>query len=241
MAERFWEIDFFRGIAVIAMIVFHFLFDLNYFAGYAFELHSGLWWLVGRFSGAGFLLLVGLTLTISYSRAKKEKKWQGLFSKYFFRGLIVFGMGLLVTIATFLFVPEGTIFFGILHLIGASLVLAFPFLEKKYLALFFSAIIFFLGLHLSRFSFDFPWLLWLGFYPKNFYTFDYYPVLPWFGVVLLGVFLGNLLYPSAKPRFSFPDISNYFPINFLCFLGRKSLLAYFLHQLVLIPMVLLFF
>nr|HIK01074.1 DUF1624 domain-containing protein [Candidatus Undinarchaeales archaeon ERR594346 U_76725] len=29
--SRLWEIDALRGIAISAMIIFHFLFDLNYF------------------------------------------------------------------------------------------------------------------------------------------------------------------------------------------------------------------
>ncbi|HAJ33217.1 MAG TPA: hypothetical protein DCK79_07565 [Candidatus Atribacteria bacterium] len=28
------------------------------------------------------------------------------------------------------------------------------------------------------------------------YTVDYFPLLPWVGVVLMGIFFGNLLYPD---------------------------------------------
>jgi len=239
--KRYWEIDFFRGVAIIAMVFFHFLFDLNFFKAYNFDLFSGIFWLIGRFSGFSFLILVGLSLTISYSKSKKSLLGKELFFKYFFRGTRVFSLGLLITMLTLLFVPQGTIVFGILHLIGSSIILAFPFLEKKYFSLFFGAIVFSLGLFLQQFSFSFPWLLWLGFYPAGFYTFDYYPLLPWFGVVLFGVFLGNMLYPQAKPIFLPPDFSKAFPISFLSLLGRHSLLLYFLHQLILIPIVLIFF
>ena len=239
MRQRYWEIDAFRGIAIIAMVVFHFLFDLNYFRGYSFDLYSGVFWAIGRFAGVSFLLLVGIGLAISYWRTKeKETK---LFPKYFFRGAKIFSYGLLITLATFLFVPQGTIVFGILHLIGVSVILAFPFVERKNLALIFGIIFFISGLYLQQFSFDFPWLLWLGFYPKGFYTFDYYPLLPWFGIVLFGVFLGNTIYSKAKQKFKLMDFSRFFPINVLCFLGKHSLPIYLLHQLLLVPTILLFF
>jgi len=235
VTERYWEIDFLRGLAVIAMVFFHFLFDLNFFTKYSFDLYSGLFWGIGRFAGITFLLLVGLSLTISYNRRKQNE--QKLFKRYLFRGARIFFFGLLITAATFIFVPQGTILFGILHLVGASIILAYPFLRKKWLNLFLGSFIFLFGLYLQGFSYDFPWLLWLGFPPANFYTFDYYPLLPWFGVVLIGIFLGNSFYPQGKRKFKFPEFSetNFFKqINFL---GRNSLIIYLLHQPVLIAIV----
>ncbi len=239
MNERFWEIDFLRGIAAIAMIAFHFLFDLNYFKGYSFDLDAGVFWGIGRFAGTMFLLLVGVSLTLSHNKAKKGGKES--FSKYFNRGTRIFSYGLLITLATFMFFPQGTIFFGVLHLIGVSIVLSFPFLERKNSALAFGLIAFAAGIFLYSYTFSFPWLLWLGFFPENLYTFDYYPVLPWFGAVLFGIFLGNTLYPKGTPLLSLPDFSSPFPIRQICFLGRKSLPLYLLHQFALIPLILLFF
>ena len=239
MPERFWEIDFFRGLAVIAMVVFHFLFDLYYFKGYLFNLQSGLLWAIGRFAGISFLLLVGISLTISHYRAKQKN--ENLFFKFLKRGTMIFSFGLLVTIVTFLFAPQGTIFFGILHLIGLSIILAVPFIEKKRAALFFGVMFLFIGLYLQQFYFSFPWLAWLGFYPENIYTFDYYPLLPWFGIVLIGVFVGNVLYPNAKQKFAINAFPLTFPLDLVCFLGKNSLAIYLIHQLFLISAVLLFF
>ena len=41
MTARFWEIDFARGLAVIGMIIFHALWQLNYFGYTTLSLYSG--------------------------------------------------------------------------------------------------------------------------------------------------------------------------------------------------------
>ncbi|NIM47121.1 MAG: DUF1624 domain-containing protein, partial [Candidatus Aenigmarchaeota archaeon] len=90
------------------------------------------------------------------------------YKKYFSRGLKIFGYGILITIITFITFPEAFIIFGILHLIGVSVILGQFFLNFKKLNLFLGLIIIVLGLYLRNFSFDFSWLLWLGFTPKNY-------------------------------------------------------------------------
>ncbi len=66
------------------------------------------------------------------------------------------------------------------------------------------------------------------------YSVDYFPVFPWFGVFLIGIFLGNVLYPKYERRIQIPDLSRFFVVRFFCFLGRHSLTIYLLHQPILI-------
>ena len=63
---------------------------------------------------------------------------------------------------------------------------------------------------------------------------DYYPLFPWFGVALLGIFAGESLYPAGMRRFDLPDWSRVAIVRGLRFLGRHSLLIYVTHQPVLI-------
>jgi uncharacterized membrane protein len=63
---------------------------------------------------------------------------------------------------------------------------------------------------------------------------DYYPLLPWFGVALLGIFAGYSLYPQGQPQFGWPDVSKIPFVQSLRFLGRHSLLIYLIHQPILI-------
>ena len=232
--ERFWEIDFVRGLAIIKMVIFNYSYALAYLGILFFK--EGL-----MFQGAAaavFIFLVGLSLTISYSRVK-QKKSKHIYKKYFSRGLKVFGYGLLITLITFLTFPEATIVFGVLHFIGVSIILGQFFLRYNKLNFFLGILFVLLGLYLQNFTFDTPWFLWLGLIPENFVTFDYFPIFPWFGVTLLGIYFGNLFYENGKRQFRIKDISKNSIIRFLTFLGRKSLFIYLGHQPVLIILLLI--
>ncbi len=239
---RFFEIDVLRGLAVIAMIAFHFLFALNFLAGYSFELSSGLFLLMGRFASIAFIFLVGVSLTISYNRAKKHKHGIDLFYKYLSRGVWIFFLGMLITLITFLFSPQYTVFFGVLQCIGISIILAFPFLAFRLLkgraaTFFLGWIVIIAGFFVSGILIQSPWLLWLGLRPIGFQSFDYFPILPWFGLVLLGTFAGNVFYPNGKRSFLLPNTEANPLIVLFSFLGRHSLIIYFLHFPVLIGLV----
>jgi len=238
--KRFWEIDLLRGIAVIMMIIFHILYDLNYFNIYKLELYSGLFLLIFYPFAMVFLLLVGVSLTLSYSKANKKLTKKQLQLKYLKRGLKIFGLGMLITLATWIYLKEGFIIFGVLHCIGISIILAHYFIQLRYQNLILGATFILIGILLKNFTFDFYWLVWLGFIPSNFYTVDYFPLLPWLGVVLIGIFLGNSLYPNHKRRFHLKDYTDFIFVRFICFLGRNSLIIYFAHQPILIGFIHLF-
>jgi uncharacterized membrane protein len=129
---------------------------------------------------------------------------------------------------------NGFIIFGVLHFIGISIILAYPFIRFRILNLLVGVIVVIIGLYLQNFVFDFNWLFWLGFKPMYFYTFDYFPILPWFGVVLIGLFFGKMLYPNYKRRFKIKDLSGFKISKLFCFLGRHSLLIYLIHQPILV-------
>jgi uncharacterized membrane protein len=74
----------------------------------------------------------------------------------------------------------------------------------------------------------------LGFEPNFFFSFDYFPILPWYGVVLIGIFMGNLIYPESKRRFDIPDFSDNIISRSLSFLGKHSLKIYLIHQPIII-------
>jgi len=232
--DRFWEIDCLRGIAIIGMILFHFFFDLDYFKAYSLGADWKFWWLFPRAIAGTFILLVGISLTISYNRTRMQKSGKALYRKYLARGMRIFSLGLLITLVTWIFLPGGTILFGILQFIGVSIILSFLLVEHPKMALILSLALVSAGAYLQNFTFNFPWLLWLGFPPSDFYTFDYFPLLPWLGVTFLGIFLGNLFYPRGTRRFKIKEGYNFFLAKNLCFLGRHSLIAYLVHQPILI-------
>ena len=233
--KRFWEIDFLRGIAILLMIVFHALYDFNYFGGYNFNLQSGFWLYVGRASALMFIFLVGVSLTLSHSRAiEMNMTKREMYQKYIKRGARVFSWGIAITLITWLFLKNGVIVFGILHFIGFSIILAYPFLKLQKHNLFTGLSIIFAGMYLGKLAFDFPWLLWLGLKPYNFYSLDYFPLFPWFGIILIGIFVGNSLYPNYMRNFNLKDRTGSLTIRLFCLLGKRSLIIYLIHQPILI-------
>ena len=232
--QRFWEIDLLRGLAIIMMILFHFLYDLNFFGIYKISLYTGYFLIYAYTVGTIFLLLVGLSLALSYKRIKNNSTKKQVFTKYLLRGLKIFGLGMVITFGTWIYLRNGFVVFGVLHCIGISILFSYPFLKLRYSNLILGIILILCGIILKNFTFDFYWLLWLGFTPSTFYTVDYYPILPWFGVILIGIFAGNILYPEYKRKFHLKDLSSSKITKSLSLLGRHSLIIYLIHQPILI-------
>ncbi len=239
--NRFWEIDLLRGVAIFIMIAVHLLYDLNYFKIYRIELYLHYCFIIVYAGGTLFLLLVGISLTLSYSKIKNNFTKKQLRLKYLKRGLGIFGLGLFITFATWVYLGgEGFVVFGILHCIGLSIIFAYPFLRFRYQNLVLGLLLISIGIVQKKFTFDFNWLVWLGFMPSNFYTVDYYPLLPWFGVVLIGIFLGNCLYQNNARKFKLKDRSQFIAVRFTCFLGRHALVIYLVHQPIIVGLLYLF-
>lgn len=230
-SQRFWEIDLLRGVAVMMMITFHILFNLAFFSDYPLVLDEGFWFYFQQATAGLFFLVAGVALTLSYARTGDRSFW-----RFFRRGGKIFAWGMVVTAVTWLFLREGFVVFGVLHCIGLSIILAYPFLKRSLWALPAGILCLAAGNYLDNFTFPFPYLLWLGFVPERFYTVDYFPLLPWFGLFLLGLFLGGLLYPSGRRRFPLPDCPEFPPLRGVIFLGRHSLVIYLLHQPVLLAL-----
>lgn len=244
LEERLWEVDFLRGAAVFAMVIYHALYDLDYFGVFHVEVFSGFWLRFAQATATTFVLLVGVSLSLSYARAVNLGKSEGFWKKLVTRGLKIFALGLCVTAATYAFSREGFIIFGVLHFIGLAVILAYPFLSLNRgragpatcfnlvtgTNLVIGAAVILVGLKLQAMTFDFFWLMWLGFIPNGLYTFDYFPIFPWFGLVLVGIFLGDFLYTGYRRRFELPDASGSCPARLFCILGRNSLFIYLIHQ-----------
>ncbi|MFB6215721.1 MAG: heparan-alpha-glucosaminide N-acetyltransferase, partial [Candidatus Aenigmatarchaeota archaeon] len=184
--NRFWEIDLFRGLAVVGMVIFHFTFDLNFLGFVTLNLGPGLWFLLAFPIAFTFILLVGISMVISYDRRKDMMSKAEMHRKYLLRGLKILAYGMVITVFTRIFVPSAFVIFGILHFIGVSVILSYLLLlynidRRIYLVL--AVFVSFIGSVLNSVSFETPWFLWLGLRPENFHTLDYFPLLPWFSVV----------------------------------------------------------
>lgn len=238
-SARLWEVDALRGIAIVLMIYFHLMWDLFYFGLYGGDLLGSGWQLFARSIGATFLFVMGLSATLTHARLKRHAA-AAPFGWYLRRGLRIFACGLLVTAATYVFAPSSAVLFGILHLLGVSLILVYPFLEApRWVTALLALVVIGVGWQWYGQTVTHSWLLPLGLPPAGRFMLDYYPLLPWFGFVLLGVLAGRSWYADGRRRFSLPDLSEQPLVRGLRFLGRHSLLIYLLHQPLLIGALLL--
>lgn len=226
-ASRFWEVDVARGVAIVMVAVYHLVYDLDFFGGYPVDSTAGFWAVFADTSAFAFVFLVGLSLTLSAGRPGEAR-----FRRFLRRGIGIFGYGMGITLV-FLVLQIGYVIFGILHLIGLSIVLSYPFLRLRLANLALGTLIIAAGLYVGAMDLSLPGvggvlLSPLGISPEGLMMPDYRPLLPWFGVVLLGIAAGNLLYAGRKPSRSAPAAAR--P---LAFLGRHTLFIYLVHQPVL--------
>jgi uncharacterized membrane protein len=232
---RFWEVDAARGVALLMMVVYHLAYDLDTFGGYPLESTSGFWAWFADATASAFLFLVGVSLAISHARSSASHPGSDLFGKYLIRGLRILGYGMVLT-AVSLILGMGVIAFGILHVIGASIILAYPLLGLRWPNLVLGLAVVAVGAYMmaTSVSSEAPWLLPLGVVPENLAMPDYRPLFPWFGVVLLGLFAGNLVYGAGKR----PPVAGSAPpvARPLLPLGRNSLFIYLVHQPILVAL-----
>ncbi|HWR38988.1 MAG TPA: heparan-alpha-glucosaminide N-acetyltransferase [Patescibacteria group bacterium] len=221
--QRIGEIDLFRGLAILLMVIFHTVVDLQDFFHIDLDYRSGIWYFVGRSSAILFMLLAGISSQFSRSNLR--------------RGLQVLAAGLLVTGATYCFLPDAYVRFGILQLLGCSMLLQ-PLAARLsvFAQLLLALLVLVAGPSVAVLNTDTSLLLPLGLMPPGFRSIDYYPLLPWYGVFLLGAAGGRLIYANRRSRLPFSLSEN--PLNWL---GRHSLTIYLLHQPLLLVMLNIFF
>lgn len=226
MKNRIWELDAARGLALLGMLIIHFVYDLVDLWG-VFSWQEPEWYLfIKNNCGFVFLVISGISATLGSGRIG--------------RGGLVFACGLLCTAVTAGMYLLGLadrgiiIWFGALHCLGVCMVLwhwlrRLPSWSLALLGLVLTAA----GLVLARLYLDAHWaLIPLGVCPVWFHSSDYFPLLPNLGFFLLGAVLGSTLYREKRTRFPgvSPDLP---PIRLLRAMGRHSLTIYLLHQPVL--------
>ena len=228
--KRIAAIDAARGIALLAMAVYHFAWDLEFF-GYAPPgmTAEGGWRIFARLIAGSFLFLVGFSLVLAHGQAIR---WRS-----FAKRLAQVGIAALaITVVTIFATPDRYIFFGILHCIAVSNVAGLAFLRVPALlsGLAGIAIVLFSD-NLAAPLFDQPLLLWLGLSTLPVLSNDYVPLFPWFGPVLLGVAAARLAVDRnlLQPLASFYAGSGHAD-RALIFAGRHSLIVYLFHQPVLV-------
>jgi len=217
--RRIEIIDGLRGLSILLMVLHHFGFDLVTFCGAPAGLVENwvVWILSPTFAGL-FIFMSGICCRFSHSNLK--------------RGIVTFAGGIAVTVATYIMGMPA--WFGILHFMGAAAII-FSLVRKvldklpKVPALVIFAILFVISwVFIYRQYFDVSGLWWLGFKNPEFYSSDYFPLLPWIWVYFAGNIVGVWIAERKLPERFYTQ-----KVPFLADIGRNTLVVYLLHQPVL--------
>ncbi len=205
------------------MVGYHLLFDLGEFngvkrfLGFSTDLAGPAWSAAQIFFATLFIVLSGISGTLSRSNLR--------------RGVKLLAVAAAVTAVTWFFEPSSAVLFGILHCLAVSIFLYGAVFERKgsvvcavWGAVVIGLIAFLPALRKAA-AVDFNWLLPLGIYGPTFSSYDYFPLVPWFGVFLAGAAIGKSAYAPGKSLFPRPPGE-----TFINFAGRHSLLIYVVHQ-----------
>ncbi len=235
-STRLPEVDLARALALGMMVLYHLLFSIWYLGMADVDVLTGFWRVFAYATASLFVAIAGLSLTLAAASRRRRGATEGEIAvAQARRGLHVFGWGLVITVVTLVVLPQGAILFGVLHLIGLGTILAIPLVRRPVLALALGTVCILLGPIATRIAGPL-WLLWLGIHPVDFVSLDYVPVLPWFGVLLIGVAAGWALFPDGERRHPLPPVPSW--TEPLLWAGRNTLAVYLLHEPVILAVLL---
>ena len=229
--KRIELIDGLRGLAVTLMVIHHLLYNLVEFLGAPSWFFSNPVFDFLHYVFAGlFILLSGISSR--FSRGNVE------------RGAIAIVLSVLITYVTYRM--EMPIWFGVLHLLGLSMLLfgltqkLWDLIPRKAAPVIYITLIILSALATARVDLisENVWLRdvlsILGWPQPGFGSYDYFPIFPWIFVFLLGTWVGIYIADRRLPGWFYEVKPPVFPK-----IGRKALLIYILHQPVLYAIVLL--
>lgn len=232
--SRIKLVDVARGLALIAMAIYHFVWDLDFF-GYIDPgtSVSGGWRTFARGIAISFLFIVGFSLYLANRDNFRAKS-------YIRRLALILAAAIAITMATLLVTPNEFIYFGILHHIALASVLGLFFLKLPASVVLACGLFSFALPHLIEGGIFNHWLLWWTGIATNVRpSSDFQPLFPLFGVVLFGIAAAKLAkHMDWTPRLATLEWPDQVPV--LGWIGQHSLAFYLIHQPVLISLLWLF-
>lgn len=218
---RLHGLDFTRGVACLSMPIYHTIYNLFVVGLVANQWAKATFWEIWQVTGLStFVLVSGMAFTLS---TQNGIRWHRLMRRALKLGAVALG----ITVVTYLAMPERFVRFGVIHFFATTIVLA-PLMRpmKHWLLLPGIAVVGF-GVWMPHSGlFAEPALYMTGLMSDRPRSMDYIPLIPWFGVFLIGMALANFL---RLPERDAPPQKWMRPVIWL---GKHSLAFYLIHQLV---------
>lgn len=237
---RFWEIDAARTVAIVMMVAYHAVYDVELLTpGIGPDPFRGFWGAVPEATGSLFLLVAGASLAVSDGRLKRRGvSAVDRIRRHLRHAAVVLAAATAVTVATRVAFDDRYVRFGILHAIGVSILIAAVTVRLGRWNLLLGGVAVLGGLVISDVQAQSSWLAAIGLDIEGVSSVDHWPLLPWLGPMLAGVGAGAALYPGGLRRPALDPLSSQDRLpRWATVPGRRSLAVYLTHQLVLIPIV----
>ena len=229
-------IDAYRGLVIILMVAYHYCYDKFIIFGkdiYFVARESSFIW--QQFICWSFILISGFVFPFGRKHALRH-------------GIVVNVCGLLVTLVTFIAMPDAPVIFGVLNCIGCCMLLMIPISALLKRIKISPYIILVVSFALFLFLYGIPTrfvgimrhplinidpavynscklLMPFGFPWDGFWSSDYFSLIPWLFLYICGYALNGIV--TACDKLKAPLSVN---VPVLSAIGRRSLLIYLAHQ-----------
>ncbi|MDF2379032.1 MAG: heparan-alpha-glucosaminide N-acetyltransferase domain-containing protein [Candidatus Gracilibacteria bacterium] len=222
--NRIIDFDIWRGATVFSMIIFHFFFALNYLKILFINFSSTPWVVFGFLIRVSFLVLVGVSLELSFSNSSSQ--WSFL-KKQLKRLGVIAAAALFVSFSTWLYIPDEFIRFGILHMIALGGLLLLPLVGNKRRVVLLLICSIFLPFFIGSIESNSWGGIVLGSKMEGFRSIDWFPIFPWLAWICFGVLVSGPLKIILKNH---PLVSRETRgVQFFKKLGQNALLVYLVH------------
>lgn len=218
---RLHGLDFTRGVACLSMPIYHTVYNLYVVGLIDSRWTSHLFWQIYQHLGLGtFVLVSGMAFTLS---TKNRINWARLLKRVAKLALVAG----LISLATYVVMPERFVRFGVLHFFTLTIVIAPLLRPVKQWLVFPGLLIIATGIVVTKAGlYPEPWLYITGLMSDRPSSMDYIPLVPWFGVFLVG--MGVAHYLPSRPA---GTVAKQW-MTPVIWLGKHSLPFYVIHQLV---------
>ena len=226
--KRYPLIDITRGVAVIWMVLFHIYYALLYIFNVSFlRVVEPQFIFFGKISAFLFISIAWVSFALAEEKYKNKVLW-----KYIKKSITIGLYAMAITFFTVLYMPSESIYFWILHFFAISFFLLTFLRYLKFFNIF--LIVWILAssyfLYIQTTSL---WLIPLGWHADDFFSADYFPLIPNFAYILWGYLVWLILLKKNAMSFFSLIHENTFSQS-LSYIWKHSLLVYLIHMPIIV-------